>query len=306
MAVFGTRWRNAGNLDYVCSWYKKAFDYIKGTSIRCAFVSTNSVSQGEQVAILWKPLFNDGLHFDFAHRTFRWDSESSMQAHVHCVIIGFSTAPNKNPKLLFDGEQTLKCENINGYLIDAPSVFVESRNRPICKVPEMVFGSMPNDGGHLSNYSDEKKNAILSKYPEAEPLFRKLLGADEFINNRSRWCLWLKGISPGVIKSIPPVFEAVQTVRETRLSSNRESTRRLADIPYLFGEIRHPDTNYMLVPSTSSERRRYVPLGFCDPFTISSNANLIIPDATLYHFGILTSGVHMAWMRVVCGRLKTD
>ncbi|MDO4820305.1 MAG: methylase, partial [Prevotella sp.] len=304
--IFGKKWKNVGNLDYVACWYKKATDYIQGTNIRCALVSTNSISQGEQVSALWTPLFESGVHIDFAYRTFRWDSEASLKAHVHCVIVGFSVAPNNKPKYIYQGDQKKEVKNINGYLINASNVGVESRNKPLCEVPEMVFGNMPNDGGLLSNYSTKEKEELVSKYPTALPLFKKILGAEEFINNKERWCLWLVGVSPSLIRNIPFIIEKVNAVRDLRSASNRESTKRLADTPTLFGEIRQPDCSYLLVPSTSSERRRYVPIGFIDKNVISSNANLIIPNATLYHLGILTSNVHNGWMRAVCGRLKSD
>ncbi len=305
LQVFGTKWKNAGNLDYVACWYKKCADLISGTNIRCALVSTNSVSQGESVANLWKPLFENGVHIDFAHRTFRWDSEASIKAHVHCVIIGFSVAPNSRSKIIYSSDRPQIVENINAYLLNAESVFIESRKKPVCQVAEMVFGSMPNDGGYLSDYSEEQKNEIIKKYPQAEKMFRPLLGATEFINNKMRWCLWLKGISPKEIQSVPPVLEAVKQVAKLRGESNREATRKLADIPTLFGEIRQPESgNYLLIPSTSSENRKYVPIGFMDYKTIASNLVLIVPNATLYEFGVLTSNIHMAWMSAVCGRLE--
>lgn len=199
-----------------------------------------------------------------------------------------------------------QAENINDYLIDAPDIFIESRKKPLCNVPEIVFGSMPNDNGFLSNYTDEEKDRIVKKYPDAEPLFKKLVGATEFINNKNRWCLWLKGTSPEIIKNIPPVMEAVKNVQKIRLESNRESTRKLADTPAFFGEIRQPDANYLIVPSVSSENRRYIPMGFMTVEVITNNLCSIIPNATIYHFGVLTSNVHMAWMRTVAKRLKSD
>ena len=306
VSVFGANWKNAGNLDYVSCWYKKATDLMKGTNIRTALVSTNSVSQGESVAILWKPLFEDGVHIDFAHRTFRWDSEASIKAHVHCVIIGFSIEPNNKAKMIFENDRYLKAQNINGYLLDAPSVFIENQTKPICDISKMDFGSMPNDGGYLSNYTTEEKDEIVDRYPEAKDMFRRLLGATEFINNEERWCLWLEEVSPMQIKNIPPIYEAVSNVRKLREKSNRDATRKLADTPTLFGEIRQPKTDYLLVPSTSSELRKYIPIGFVPRYVISNNANLVVPNATLYDFGVMTSNVHNAWMRAVCGRLKSD
>ena len=306
VSVFGTKWKNAGNLDYVSCWYKKAADMMRGTQIRVALVSTNSVSQGDSVATLWKPLFEDGVHIDFAHRTFRWDSEANIKAHVHCVIIGFSISPFYKEKIIFENDRIKKANNINGYLLDAPNVFVENLSKPICNVSKMDFGSMPNDGGFLSNYTVEEKDDIVKQYPQAVDLFRKILGAAEFINNKERWCLWLENVSPSVIKSIPKIYAAVTEVRKIRQASNREATKKLADIPMLFGENRQPKTDYLLVPSTSSERRKYIPIGFISSDIISNNANLVVPNATLYEFGVMTSNVHMSWVRAVCGRLKSD
>ena len=302
--VFGSEWKNAGNLDYVSCWFKKTADLMKGTHIRAALVSTNSVSQGESVAILWKPLFEDGVHIDFAHRTFRWDSEASIKAHVHCVIIGFSIAPNSRAKVIYSAERLLIVDNINAYLVDADNVFIESRNVPICDVPNLVFGSMPNDNGLLSDYSQEERDAIVKEYPEAETVFKKFMGATEFINNKIRWCLWLKGVSPNIIRKIPPISKAVQSVKEMREKSTREATKKLADTPTLFGEIRQPSTDYIIIPAHSSEKRKYIPIGFLSKDIICSNANLLMPDASLYHFGVLTSNIHNAWIHAVCGRLE--
>ena len=306
ISVFGAKWKNAGNLDYVSCWYKKATDLMKGTQIRTALVSTNSVSQGESVAILWKPLFEDGVHIDFAHRTFRWDSEASIKAHVHCVIIGFSTAPNYKPKYIYSSERPIIANNINAYLIDAPSVFIESTKKPLADVPDLVFGSMANDNGFLCDYTQEERDAIVKEYPDAEVAFKRFVGATEFINNKVRWCLWLQGISPNIIRNVPPIAKAVASVKEMREQSTREATRKLADIPTLFGEIRQPKTDYVIIPRVSSERRRYIPIGFLQPDYIASDAVQVMPNATLYHFGVLTSNVHMAWVRAVCGRLKSD
>lgn len=303
-AVFGSKWKNAGNLDYVACWYKKCTDLIKGTSIRCALVSTNSVSQGESVANLWKPLFENGVHIDFAHRTFRWDSEASIKAHVHCVIIGFSVAPNNKPKIIYSSDRPQVAENINGYLLNGANIFIENRSKPLCDVPEMVFGSMPNDGGYLSNYSDEQKNEIVSKYPQAEKLFKQLVGGEEFIKNKIRWCLWLKNVSPKVIQEVQPVICAVKNVALMRSKSNRPATKKLAEFPTLFGEIRQPEKGcYLLVPQVTSSDRKYIPIGFMSCEIIANNLVSIIPNGGIYEFGVLTSNVHMAWMRAVCGRL---
>ncbi len=306
VAVFGAKWKNAGNLDYVSCWYKKAADLMKSTYIRTALVSTNSVSQGESVAILWKPLFEDGVHIDFAHRTFRWDSEASIKAHVHCVIIGFSIAPFYKSKVIYSSERPIIANNINAYLIDAPSVFIESTKKPLCNVPDLVFGSMPNDNGFLSDYSQEEKDAIVLDYPDAKIAFRRFVGATEFINNKVRWCLWLQGVSPNIIRNIPPISKAVSSVKEMREQSSREATRKLADVPMLFGEIRQPNTDYIIIPAHSSEKRKYIPIGFVSKDIICSNANLLMPNASLYHFGVLTSNIHNAWIHAVCGRIKSD
>ena len=297
--------KGLGNIDYVGCWYKKSVEYISGTKIHVALVSTNSICQGEQATILWKDIFNQGVCINFAHKTFIWDSEASLKAHVHCVIVGFSFE-ERTEKVLFDNNRKNKVHQINAYLVDAPQIFVDNRTKPICNIPKMDFGSMPNDGGFLSNYSPEDKSEICRKYPNAEKLFRKILGAEEFINNKERYCLWLKDISPSEYKGIPEIIEAIRKVKELRESSNRDATKKLAFSPYLFGEIRQPDNRYLLVPSTSSERRRYIPIGFIEKDIISTNANLIVPNASLYNFGILTSNVHMSWMRVVAGRLKSD
>ncbi len=306
VSVFGSKWKNAGNLDYVSCWYKKTCDYISDTLIHAALVSTNSVAQGESVAILWKALFDTGVHIDFAHRTFRWDSDASTKAHVHCVIIGFSFGASKAPKYIFEGNRPQIANNINAYLIDGPNVFVDSRKKAICEVPSMVFGSMANDGGYLCDYSQEDMEHIVSEHPEAQVAFRRFIGATEFINNKVRWCLWLKNISPNIIRTIPAISQAVVAVKEMREQSNREATRRLADTPSLFGEIRQPDTDYIIVPRHSSQNRKYLPIGFVSPDVICGDANLLMPDASLLHFGILTSNVHNAWIRAVCGRIKSD
>ena len=297
--------KNAGNIDYVGCWYIKSAEYMKNTNIQAALVSTNSICQGEQPAILWKKLIEEGIFINFAYKTFRWDSEASIKAHVHCIIVGFSYINNKD-KFIYSKEKIYKAKNINGYLIDAPNIFIESRNTPISNVSKMDFGSMPNDGGYLSNYSKEQKDEILKQYKNSEKLFKKILGAEEFINNKERYCIWLKDISPIEYKDIKPINDAIKKVEEIRYESKREATKKLADIPNLFGEIRQPNTDYLLVPSTSSEGRNYIPIGFFFFFVISTNANLIIPNATLFEFGVLTSNVHMAWMRTVAGRLKSD
>ena len=298
-------YKGVGNLDFVCGWYINCAKIMKDSSIEAALVSTNSITQGEQASILWKILMEEfDIKINFAYQTFQWTSEAKQKAAVYCVIVGFSNH-NNDKKILFDtSNQTNKVDNINGYLVDAPNVFIENSTQPISNVNKMVFGSMPNDGGFLSNYSDEEKNNIVQRYPESEKFFKRIYGAQEFINNKIRWALWLYQTSPSEWRKIPPIAEAVKNVQENRSSSKRESTKKLADIPYLFGEIRQPEGVYLLVPRVSSENRRYIPMGFMGADDLASDAVQIVPDATLYDFGILTSNVHMAWMRTVAGRLE--
>lgn len=301
----GKPYKTAGKIDYVAGWYFKAAQFMHGTNIRTALVSTNSITQGEQVAGVWKPLYDRfGIHIDFAHRTFRWDSEASEKAHVHCVIVGFSVSANTGPKYLYATERFQIVENINPYLIDAPSIFIENRNKPLCNVPYMTTGNRPADGGHLIIEEDEY-DEFLAKEPGAAPYIKKLIGAVEFINNKKRWCLWLVGVSPAELRKLPKVMERVQACKEDRKNSPDAGRQKLAERPTLFRETNNPDT-FIVIPAVSSERRRYVPMGFLDKSTIATNLVTIIPDATLYHFGVLTSNVHMAWMRAVCGRLKSD
>lgn len=303
--MFGEKWKNAGNLDYVCCWYKKAAELLAGTRIRAALVSTNSVTQGETVANLWKPLFASGVHFDFAHRTFRWDSEANQKAHVHCVIVGFSEADNPAPKRIFDNGSEKTVKNINGYLIEAPNVFVEPRNEPLFDVPEIGIGNKPIDDGNYL-FSKAEMEAFVRKEPAAKKYFRLWFGSYEFINRCPRYCLWLGECSPAELRKMPECMKRMEAVRKFRLASKSEGTRKLADTPTRFHVENMPKSDYIVIPEISSEKRRYVPMGFMTPDVICSNLVKIIPDATLYHFGILTSNVHMAWMRAVCGRLKSD
>ncbi len=297
--------KKAGVLDLVAGWYYKAAEMMNNFPIRTAFVSTNSITQGEQVAALWKPLYEKfGIHIDFAHRTFRWDSEASIKAHVHCVIIGFSRTENRNTKRIYTAERYQEVQNVNPYLMDAPIIFIESRKKPLCDVPTITKGCQPTDGGNLIIEGSELED-FLKKEPNTKKYIKKLVGAREFINNQERWCLWLIGISPAELRKMPLVMQRVEKVREMRLNSTDAGTRKLAETPTVFRETYNPKS-FIIVPSASSERRKYIPLGFLGEDTISTNLNLIIPEATLYHFGILTSNVHMAWMRAVCGRLKSD
>ncbi|MDZ5726714.1 DNA methyltransferase [Acetobacterium sp. K1/6] len=302
----GKPYKSAGKIDFVAGWYFKAAQLMDGTGIRTAFVSTNSITQGEQVAGVFKPLYECfGIHFDFAYRTFKWASEASDQAAVHCVIVGFSQAPNPADKRIYSGEAiSNKVEQINSYLVEAPVVFIENIKKPLCDVPEMTTGNRPADGGHLLIFADDYESFI-KKEPKAKKFIKKFVGAAEFINNKKRWCLWLVDASPAEIRSMPLVKERVERCRLDRLNAPDVGRQKLAEKPAFFREIKNPKS-YVLVPSTSSENRRYIPIGFLDDTSIPSNSTIILPDATLYHFGILTSNVHMAWMRVVAGRLKSD
>ena len=304
LEICGDEIDKGGLLDYVSAWYIKASRLINNTNVRAAFVSTNSITQGEQVAILWKPLYEKyNIHLDYAYRTFTWDSEASIKAHVHCVIVGFSIADNTAPKRLYDGDRFQIAKNISPYLIDAPNVFIDRRKKPLCSVPSITKGCQPTDGGNLIIESDEYEDFI-KREPNAVKYIKRLVGAKEYINGLDRWCLWLVDVSPKELRSMPLVMERIERVREMRLNSTDKATRKLAETPTVFRETYNPDT-FIIIPSTSSENRRYIPLGFLGKDTISTNLNLIIPDATLYHFGVLTSNVHMAWMRAVCGRLES-
>ena len=298
-------WKNAGNLDYVSCWYKKAADLMEETSIRSALVSTNSVTQGEAVGNLWKPLFEAGVHIDFAHRTFRWDSEAKMKAHVHCVIVGFSVAPNSKPKVIFTSDRPQIVENINGYLLDADDIFVESRSKPICDVPEIGIGNKPIDGGNYL-FTKEEMQEFVAREPSSEKWFKPWYGSQEFINRNPRYCLWLGDCPPNELRKMPECMKRVEKVRQMRLESKSAGTRKLADTPTRFHVENMPKGTYVVIPEVSSERRRYVPMGYMDGSVLCSNKVRLMPKATLFHFGIMTSNVHMAWMRVVCGRLKSD
>ena len=309
-AIFaGTR--NAGLLDYVACWYRKAVDYMAGNpAIRAAFVSTNSITQGEQAGVLWPDLFQRGARIHFAHRTFQWTSEARGQAAVHCMIVGFALQ-DEPAKWLFDyttpkaEPQALPARQINPYLVDAPSVVLVNRQRPICAVPEIGIGNKPIDGGHYL-FTTEEKTAFLAKEPQAEPWFRRWLGADEFLNGYERWCLWLGRCPPEQLRKMPEALKRVDAVRQYRLASPSAPTRKLAETPTRFHVENQPDSTYLVIPEVSSERRLFIPIGFLSPDTLCSNLVKIIPHATLYHFGILSSTMHMAWVRAVCGRLKSD
>ncbi len=306
--IFGAKWQGVGDLDYVCCWYKKAADMMaQNTVIRAALVSTNSICQGGSVTNLWKPLFTQfNVHIDFAYRTFRWDSEADIKAHVHCVIIGFSIAPNPTPKTIYlSDSQSIKATNINGYLLDAPDIFIEKRTQPLCAVPSICLGGQPIDDGNLVLTIDEKEE-LLALEPQAAPLVRPFMMGKDFIERRPRYCLWLKGANPAVLRQCHRVTERVQKVREFRLKSDRVSTLKAAETPTLFGAPFECTDNYIALPKVSSENRRYIPMDYLSPEIIPGDKLFCMQGATLYHFGVLTSNIHMAWMRATCGRLKSD
>ena len=306
ISVFGAKWKNIGNMDYVTGWYKKSLDMMqKNPQIHAALVSTNSITQGEQVANLWRPLMEAGINIDFAWRTFIWDSEASQKAHVHCVIVGFSLYQSERKRRIFDGNDVVVASNINGYLVDAANVFIDNRNTPLCEVPEIGMGNQPIDGGNYL-FKDDEKEEFVKKEPGSEKFFKRWYGSDEFINRRPRWCLWLGDANPMELIKLPECMKRVENVREFRLSSSRASTIKLADRPTRFQTENMPKGHYIVIPEVSSQRRRYVPMGYMDDSVLCSNKVRLMPDASLYHFGILNSSVHMAWMRVVCGRLKSD
>jgi hypothetical protein len=302
----------AGVLDFVAAWYRKAVEFMADNpAVKTAFVSTNSISQGEQVGILWGDLLKRGVKFHFAHRTFQWSSEARGKAAVHCVIIGFALF-DTSEKWLFDYEtphadpHAIKAGNINPYLVDAPTIFIVRRSLPVVSAaPEMDYGSMPIDNGNLI-FNEQEGNEFLKMNPKAKKYLRKYLGGKEFINSIARYCLWLVGCDPSELRQSAEIMRRIEENKKYRLSSDRPQTKELAKTPALFGEIRQPSRKYLLVPKVSAEIRDYIPIGFCLPDVIASGSALIIPTATLYHFGVLASAMHMGWTRTVCGRMKSD
>lgn len=302
--------KGTGVLDYVTAWYVKAAQYIQHTKIKAAFVSTNSICQGEQVGILWSLMFNSyNIKIHFAHRTFDWRNEARGNAAVHCVIVGFANFDTAN-KTIFEYDDItrppheIKVKNINPFLVEGKDITVENRKSPLCNVPEMNYGSMPIDDGHLI-LTDEEKIETLNSEPTIVETIKKYTGGDEFINNKKRWCLWLQDIEPSVLKNSKFITERISLTKKFRLSSKRAATNKLAEKPMLFGEIRQPKTNYIIIPKVSSENRKYIPIGILEPTTIASGSCLMIPNANLFIFGIMTSLMHMKWMSAVCGRLES-
>lgn len=301
--------KNAGNIDYCGAWYMKAARFTQGKRTRCALVSTNSICQGEQVANLWKPLHDLGIHIDFAHNTFRWDNEAADKAHVFCVIVGFSRENCEKRLYVHDtpdaAEVKKAAKSINAYLSDAPDAFIWNRNKPICDVPKIGIGNKPIDGGFYL-FADEEKTDFLNKEPGAESYFHRWIGSREFLHGESRWCLYLGDAAFAELKELPRCRERIEAVREYRLASKSAPTRKLADRPAHFHVENMPKGNSIVVPKVSSERRRYIPMGFVGPETLCSDLVFLIPNASLYHFGVLQSQFHNAWMRTVAGRLKSD
>ena len=316
----GKPYKNAGKIDYVAAWYFKAAEMMQGNTIRTALVATNSITQGEQVAGVWQPLYERfGVHIDFAHRTFRWDSEANIKAHVHCVIIGFSVAENSKPKLIFETENNgnkreltesvphrylpLKAVNINAYLTEAPDVFIESRNKPLCDVPILLNGGKPTEGGFLI-LDELEKNNLLAKTPESVCFLRPYMMGKDFLARKPRYCLWLVNANPKVLKSCPEVLERIEKVRQYRLNSPKEATRKKAETPMRFDEVRECSEAYVALPKVSSENRKYIPMDYLSKEIIPGDKLFMLPSKSTFLFGVLTSVVHMAWMRAVCGRLE--
>ena len=314
LSVFG-KLKGAGNLDFVTAWYKKAAKYMAGTQIQTAFVSTNSITQGEQPAILWRSLYEEGeANINFGYRTFKWNNETKGCAAVHCVIVGFDMSPASSKiKWIFETVKEGKKEtiikkassNINAYLVDAENVFVESRNKPLCDVPSIGIGNKPIDGGYYLFDKEEMENFVKIE-PLSKKYFREWYGAREFINRCPRYCLWLGDCPPNELRKMPECMKRVQAVREYRLNSTSAGTRKLADKPTRFHVENMPSGTYLVIPQVSSENRKYIPIGYMDDSVICSDKVRIMPNSTLYHFGVLTSNVHMSWMRAVCCRLKSD
>ena len=301
-------------LDYVICWYKKAMDYMFGGSvlsqISVAYVSTNSICQGESVPTFWKKIVDAGIEIQFAYKTFVWESEATNKAAVHCVIVGFSNIKSDNKKLLFDGDSITECEHINPYLYNAPDIWLTNRiNKPQNGLPKMTTGSPPTDDGGLTLTAAERKE-LLDKYPVLEKYVHPFIGAREFLHDKgstfSRYCLWFKGGNPVEYANISEIKERLQRVRDIRLRSNADRIQKMAEYPYLFCQIRQPESTYLVLPRHSSQNRRYIPIGFITPNVIAGDACSIIPNVSIYEFGVLTSNVHNAWMRVVCGRIKSD
>jgi len=305
IAVFGKNFKGVGSLDYVTAWFEKAADLIQHSNIKVAFVATNSIVQGEQVSLICKHLFEKySMHIDFAYRTFVWSNEARGKAAVHCVIIGFSQTSSTRAKLIFKGDTIVNAKNINAYLLDGPNYLITSRINPICEVPKMSSGNKPVDYNYLK-IEENEYYSFIKHDPSSIKYIKRMMGASEFINNEIRYCLWLIGCPPNELKQMPQVMERVEACKKARIESGTPEALKLAETPTLFREMMNP-SNYIIIPAASSEKRKYIPIGFQNQDVIPVMSVLIIPDATLYHFGILSSSIHMSWLRVIGGRLKSD
>jgi hypothetical protein len=308
--IFG-KVQGAGVLDYVTAWYLKASKYIQNTKIKVAFVSTNSISQGEQVGILWKELFsNYGIKIHFAHQTFNWSNEAKSNAAVHVVIVGFASFDTTN-KRIFEYEDIKSdahekiVKNINPYLVEGDDIVIEKRRKSLCNVPNISFGSMPNDGGNFL-LTDEEKEELIKNEPLCEKYIKPLLSASEFLNGKTKWCLWLEDLNPNDLKSMPLVKQRIENVKKSREESTREATKKLAEYPTLFGELRQPKSEYIGIPLNTSGNRTYIPFGYFSKDVISNNTMSVVANSSLFHFGVLTSIMHMTWVKYICGRIKSD
>lgn len=301
--IFG-KISGSGDLDYVACWYKKSAEYIKNTIIECALVSTNSISQGVQVAILWENLINNGLHINFAYKTFIWDSEATLKAHVHCVIIGFSYK-SRIEKMIFDNGRMQKVPHINAYLLCAPNIFIKRLSHPICDVPEIYQGVIAVDNGNLC-LTQEERDTLIKTEPNLEQYIHLYIGTDELLNNKNKYCLWLRNITPEEIRKSNSLMKRLEKVKEFREKSNRINTKKNAATPHLFEKDFNAKNNYIAIPRISSERRKYIPMCYLEPYIIPNDKLFVMEDSSLYDFGILESNVHTAWVKVVCGRLKSD
>ena len=299
--------KGTGNLDYVSCWFMKSSRYIIGSQIKVAFVSTNSITQGQQVATLWKPIIDLGIFINFAYQTFEWTNDAKGMAHVHCVIIGFQYKDSKQPKRLYlkNTNMYLEVDHINPYLSNAPDVLITNRTKPLSPVSRMVYGNKVVDGGHLILKKNDK-DELVNKNPISKKYIKPLLGGREFLHNEKRWCLWLVDANPSDFREMPMVTDRINKVKEFRISSKKKATREEANTPTLFSEIRQGGVESIVVPRTSSERRTYIPMGYVDKDTIVLDSMQTIPNASLYEFGILQSYIHMLWAKTVCGRLKSD
>jgi hypothetical protein len=303
--VFGQNHKGLKMLDYVAGWYKKSVDFMQGTNTRAALVSTNSICQGEAIQDLWNLLFSKGVHIDFAHQTFRWDSEATLKAHVHCVIVGFSTTDEQKNRFIYNHDKRTIAKNINGYLVDAPNIVISRRGIPLCDAPDMTKGAQLIDGGGFMLENNEVMISFVKDYPEAKPFVYRYYNAKDLLNKApAKYCLYLKNCPHDLLRSCKGIHDKIKEVFEYRSNSDAKTTRDLKDTPWLFFQSQVPESQSIIIPVVSSENRNYIPMCFMPRGNVYTNALFYIDNANLYQFGILESCVHMAWMRVVCGRLE--